>query len=100
MEFTRNHYFGAGVVLLLLGLQLRMVHSFVLTPEVTKAVMKQSEEPEVQLFSAVSSAVPGDAEVPRKVLTPPEWLGYCLLSVGGVLVLHSLAMRPTAGGGA
>jgi hypothetical protein len=30
---------------------------------------------------------------PKKVVQPPEWLGWCLMSIGGVLVLHSLAMR-------
>jgi hypothetical protein len=26
-------------------------------------------------------------------LRPPVWLGYALMSVGGVLMLHSLAMK-------
>jgi hypothetical protein len=34
----------------------------------------------------------------RKVVEPPQWLGYALLSIGSVLVLHSLAM-PKPGGG-
>jgi hypothetical protein len=28
---------------------------------------------------------------------PPEWLGWCLMSVGAVLALHSLSM-PKPGG--
>jgi hypothetical protein len=35
----------------------------------------------------------GTSAAPRKVLQPPEWLGWCLISVGAVLVLHSLAMN-------
>ena len=34
---------------------------------------------------------------PRKVLQPPEWLGWCLMSVGAVLILHSLAMKGPGG---
>ena len=35
---------------------------------------------------------PGTPAAPRKVLQPPEWLSWCLISVGAVLCLHSLAM--------
>ena len=36
MEFNRNHYFLAGLVVLLLGIQVRMVDSFVLSSESTR----------------------------------------------------------------
>ena len=36
MDITRNQYFLAGLVLLFLGLQFRLVESFVLTPEFTQ----------------------------------------------------------------
>jgi hypothetical protein len=26
-------------------------------------------------------------------IKPPKWIGYSLLSVGGVLVLHALSMK-------
>jgi hypothetical protein len=31
--------------------------------------------------------------VPRKKVRPPGWLAWALISVGGVFVLHSLAMK-------
>ena len=34
---------------------------------------------------------------PRRTIHPPEWIGYALLSVGSVLVLHSLAMKKPGG---
>jgi hypothetical protein len=34
---------------------------------------------------------------PKKVIQPPEWLGWCMMSIGGVLILHSLAMRKPGG---
>ncbi|HUY31371.1 MAG TPA: hypothetical protein VMV69_01215 [Pirellulales bacterium] len=87
MEFTRNHYFLAGVVVLLLGIQLRMVDSFVLNENSTRLMTTQS-----------SSGVGGrpifaSIAAPHKVLRPPEWLGWSLMSVGSVLILHSLAMK-------
>jgi hypothetical protein len=30
---------------------------------------------------------------PRKTLHPPTWLGYAVISLAAVLVLHSLAMK-------
>jgi hypothetical protein len=30
---------------------------------------------------------------PRRTLRPPTWLGFALISIGAVLVLHSLAMK-------
>ena len=49
-------------------------------------------------FAVPAVALMGDASIGRKVVQPPQWLGYALLSVGSVLVLHSLAM-PKPGGG-
>ena len=37
MDINRNQYFMVGLVLLLLGLQLRLVDSYTLTPELTKS---------------------------------------------------------------
>jgi hypothetical protein len=31
--------------------------------------------------------------MPRKVIEPPSWLGWAVLSVGAVVTLHSLAMK-------
>ena len=36
MEFNRNHYFLAGLVVLFLGIQMRMVDSFILSSESTR----------------------------------------------------------------
>jgi hypothetical protein len=33
---------------------------------------------------------------PQKVIQPPDWLSWCLISVGAVLALHSLAMPKPA----
>ncbi len=91
MELNRNQYFFVGIVLLLMGLQFRMVSSFTLTAEATRflAERTQSSASDGALLAFSSNLGAG----PQKVIQPPQSLGWCLMSCGGVLVLHSLAMR-------
>ncbi len=84
MDFNRNHYFLAGIVVLLLGIQLRVVDSFVLNESSTRFITTQTSSGK-PIFPSI--------ETPRKVLRPPEWLGWSLMSIGSVLILHSLAMK-------
>jgi hypothetical protein len=91
MELNRNQYFFMGIVLLLMGLQFRAVNSYTLTPEATRflAERTQTSASDGALFALSTDFGAG----PQKVVKPPDWLGWCLVSVGGVLILHSLAMR-------
>jgi hypothetical protein len=90
MEFNRNQYFFLGIVIILMGAQLRVVSSYVLTAEATRFLAERTKSSgEGALLSLSSDLGAG----PQKVIQPPEWLGWCLMSVGAVLVLHSLAMK-------
>lgn len=94
MEFNRNQYFFAGIVIVLIGVQLRMVSSYELTPEASQilarpAAVARGESPPPLSFSAAA----GSLSAARKTIEPPPWLGWCLISVGSVLILHSLAMK-------
>ena len=95
MELNRNQYFFAGVLILMIGLQLRMIGSFELSSDAT-AMLSEPPPPVIQQttsrFSFASIQQPVLPRLGRKVVQPPEWLCWCLISVGGVLVLHSLAM--------
>ncbi|MAT73491.1 MAG: hypothetical protein CMJ58_28755 [Planctomycetaceae bacterium] len=95
MELNRNQYFFIGMVVLLLGLQLRSVEHYVLTPEATRFLAERSGKGSSDSTLMALSTDLGAA--PRKVVRPPEWLGWCLMSVGAVLILHSLAMRKPGG---
>ena len=90
MELNRNHYFMAGIVLLLLGIQFRLVDSYVLNEQSSRMLASQSGGGGLlggkPLLAAASSS-------PRKVVKPPEWAGWALMSIGSVLILHSLAMK-------
>jgi len=92
MDLNRNQFFFLGLVVLLVGLQVRFVSSYVLNPKATKFLAErtgQSQPATASLFAMTNGSDAG----PRKVLEPPEWLGWCLMSVGAVLVLHSLALQ-------
>ncbi len=95
MELNRNQYFFAGLVILLLGIQFRMVDRYVLTPEATKIVNQASDK---QAAAASTSPFGQSANLTgNRSLAPPDWLGWCLMSVGSVLILHSLAMKKPGG---
>ena len=64
--------------------------SVVLTEPATKFVAEKFESGE--LASAAPNWFAQTMPV-KKTITPPKWIGWSLLSVGGVMVLHSLAMR-------
>lgn len=93
MDLNRNQFFFIGLVILLLGLQVRYVSAYVLNPEATQFLAERSGQ--ASSDSGILSLTAGTPAAPRKVLQPPEWLPWCLISVGAVLCLHSLAMpRP------
>ncbi|MEM7477771.1 MAG: hypothetical protein AAF483_22515 [Planctomycetota bacterium] len=93
MEFNRNRYFMFGVLLLLLGLQFRVVHSFVLNDVGEKALAKIATE--TQLVSGdPSSDMYMEKGPKKKMIQPPHWLGWILLTVGGVIFLHAMILPP------
>jgi hypothetical protein len=94
MEFNRNHYFLAGLVVLFLGIQMRMVDSFVLSSDSTRFLANKLPNARGATIARMS---PEGSSGPRKTLHPPEWVGWALISFGSVLVLHSLAMPRPAG---
>ena len=99
MDINRNQFFLAGLLLLLLGVQFRMVDSFVLTPEFSKMITKQQGRPVATASFSIQSMLPTNGPAPARTVHPPEWLGWLLVSAGSVLILHSLAMKKPEGQG-
>jgi hypothetical protein len=87
MDLNRNQFFFLGLVVLLVGIQVRYVSAYHLNPKATQFLAERTGQ------SAATSFYSGLGVGPRKVLEPPEWLSWCLISVGAVLCLHSLAMQ-------
>ncbi len=90
----RNQYFLAGLVLLFLGVECRMIESITLTPEFTQFLAERTGHPWAAVQSTASTVAPSVKPTFKKTFEPPEWIGWSLISMGAVLVLHSLAMRP------
>jgi hypothetical protein len=97
MDLNRNHIFCAGLVFLLLGVEFFYVDALVLTPEATRILAEHTKHPMVQASNVADAAVGGKTQLPPHRLQIPEWLGWCFMSIGGVLVLHSLAMPKPSG---
>ena len=90
-----TRFFIFGFLMLLIGVQLRMVDSFVLTPRASQFVERNMRQVSVRpddpydLNSVLLSAGP----TPKRTITPPNWLGWAFLSVGGVLLLHAVTIQ-------
>ena len=95
VELNRNQWFFLGAIILLMGVQLRMVSVYVLTEDATRFLAERLHSSTDAEQSVIElSADLGDL---KKEIHPPEWLGWCIISVGAVLILHSLAMpRPSS----
>lgn len=92
MDLNRNQFLFMAVLIALIGVQLRMVSSYVLSSETTQFLAARSQD------SAISGAAATMPDMlPPKVLTPPDWLGWCLISVGAVLFFHSMTMPKPSG---
>jgi hypothetical protein len=97
MAMNRNHYFMIGLVVLFLGAEFRLVESLVLSPECTAYLAKKTHHPVAAVSGFAIPFTPDHKPILKKTLKPPEWLGWCMVSVGSVLILHSWAM-PKPGG--
>jgi hypothetical protein len=97
MTLHRHHYFLLGLVLLFLGIQFRLVESFVMNAPASEFVSKRMGDEKEQATLGIASLFSPAASTPLRKVTPPQWLGWVLLSLGSVLVLHALAMPKPSG---
>jgi hypothetical protein len=93
MTIDRNRYFMLGVIFFLLGIQFRMVDSFVLNEGSTRTLQKIAKEAKVaDANGAATNAFMQVSPSPKKTLKHPPWLGFILLTAGGVMSLHALVL--------
>ena len=95
MELNRNQFLLIGLVLVLLGFQLRAVDAYVLNETSTRFLARQAAKSEESPVWKWPTALMAQENVPiqRKRIEPPRWIAWALLCTGGVLVLHSFALR-------
>ena len=92
MSIYRNRYFLAGLLLILLGIQFRMVDSFVLNEPATRALARFSKQTTVADNSSMSSLLMRVYPKPVKRVQPPRWLGLSMIALGAVMSCHALAI--------
>lgn len=99
MQMTRNRYFLIGVLLILLGVQFRMVESFVLNEHTTRALARFTRSTPIASSNNtfMSSMVMQVHPKPTKRVAPPRWLGLAFITVGTVIALHALAIPRNQG---
>jgi hypothetical protein len=97
MEFNRNQFFILGVVLLFFGFEFKKVESFTLNERASRVLNERLAASSGESDGTIRPFLASMGPTPRRTIHPPEWIGYALLSVGSVLVLHSLAMKKPGG---
>lgn len=90
MQINRSQMLTIALVVFLLGAHFRVVESVVLNEQATKFLSERFKSEE--LASTGQNWFTQTMPV-KKTLTPPKWIGWSLLSIGGVVLLHSIAMR-------
>ena len=95
MDLNRNQYFLAGLVVFLLGIQLRLVDVFVLNERSTQFLAQRI--PQIASTSDKATFLASSPLVAKQRLHPPNWLGWSFVSVGSVLILYSLALKKPGG---
>lgn len=92
MSMYRNRYFLTGILLILLGVQFRMVQSFVLNEPTTRVLAKVTKDTAVADQSTMSSLMMTVHPKPMKRVTPPRWLGLSLIAIGAVISCHAVVI--------
>ncbi|MDG2221464.1 MAG: hypothetical protein P8L85_08800 [Rubripirellula sp.] len=92
MSMYRNRYFFLGILLLLIGIQFRMVESFVLNEKATRALARISKESTVADNSGMGAMLMQIYPNPTKRVAPPRWLGLSMIAIGAVISCHALAI--------
>jgi hypothetical protein len=98
MEINRNQYFLIGLVLLFLGYQFRVIESFTLNEKTSKFIQDRVDNARAAAgeFQPASYQQPAPTPI-RRTVQPPRWIGLAMISVGCVLVFHSLVMPKPSG---
>ena len=82
-----------GIVLLVVGVQLRYVESFVLTQKASEFIESNVKQAGFQHEETYDTFLLTAGPASKKTVTPPRWLGWALMSVGGVMLLHGATIQ-------
>ena len=90
---TTQKLFGIGIVLLVFGIQMRAVDTFVLNERASHFVEKRMRQSSVQQGSAYSPSLLSPSLTTKKQFSHPRWLGWAMISTGVVLILHGVTAK-------
>jgi len=93
MNMNRNSLFLWGAILLFFGLQFHYFDSFVLTEKASAVYYNRFEKKAKAKKEPTNFLQDAPTVTQRKTIMPPNWLGRCLMSVGGVLIFQSFVVR-------
>ncbi len=82
-----------GIVVALLGYQLRAVETYELNAEASRFVETRLKQVPIRQEGAYDTILPSLGPTPRKRLTHPRWVGLAFMSIGAVLILHGISVR-------
>ncbi len=92
MSMYRNRYFLAGILLILVGIQFRMVDSFVLNESATRALSQVTTSDAFADNSSMNSILMSVYPSQTKRVEPPRWLGLAMIAVGSIVACHAIAI--------
>jgi hypothetical protein len=99
VDINRNQFFMIGLLLLFLGLQLRLVESYVLNAKASEFLAKRlPKQQQTNPYDRMQLYMAAQGPAPLRKIVPPKAVGYLLLSVGAVLTLHALSMKKPGAG--
>jgi hypothetical protein len=93
MDITRNQYFFAGLLCLFMGVQFRMIDTVELSPEFTQFLAERTGHPLAPVSAVTQNLTQSERPPITKTVKPPDWIGWSLVSMGCVLILHSWGMK-------
>jgi hypothetical protein len=84
----RSFFISAGFALCMLGTECMVVDRFVLAESITKTTPYMTTEE----YTSWEADLPSTSK--RRVIEPPEWAPWGLLSAGVMLVLYTASYTP------
>lgn len=93
MLFHSKNYLLIGVLALLLGIQLQLIDSIILSEGTTRALASVSKSEQVAARASVTSLLMTVHPEPRKKITPPDWAGLATMTAGLLMCAHAISIR-------
>lgn len=89
VELTKKHFLVYGFLLVMIGIEVRMIDTITLNQQVTHFIASHSSESANSTMASIFTS----SAMPHKSVRPPLWLGLAMISLGTVSLLHAVPMK-------